>query len=135
VPAPSPAGLDQQRGDERRRRGVVGQRSVGGGHFALRSPAGDAETDGELAFGGEEDARARVLDRFGPGLFELYDIEAGDGRFAEQLRVGALPGIALDAGDLGGVGHDCGADFGGGHGRQFIVVAGNCRWRMAPFRR
>lgn len=131
MPAPAPPRLDEQGGDEAGAAGVLGQAAVRGGDFAFGRPARDAEPDGELALGGDVDLAARVVDGLGPGADEVGGVQLGQGVLAEEVLVGGVPGFALDAGDLRGVGQVGGADGGVAHGCE-LSGARFCRWWVAP---
>lgn len=80
----------------------------------------DAEPDGELAFGGDVDLAVRVVDGLGPGADQVGAVQLGQGLLAQEVFVGGVPGLALDAGDLRGVGQVGGADGGVAHGPESI---------------
>jgi len=116
VAAASPPRLDEQSGDQAGGVRVLRQAPISLGDFAFGRGARDAESDGELAFGGDVDLAARVVDGLGPGAGEVGGVQLREGLLAEQVLLGGVPGVALDAGDLRGVGKVGGTDGGVAHG-------------------
>src|SRR5207302_9577298 len=92
--------------------------AVGGRDLAFGRAARDAEPDGELALGGDVDLAVGVFDGLGPGADEVGGVQLGQGVLAEEVLVGGVPGVALEAGDLRGVGQVGGAGGGVAHGAE-----------------